>query len=317
MKTVLWPNLARAELLERLLAVPGIELVVTDKLDELVAALPEAQVLVIGSSAYGRDVAEAVRVYGRSLRFLQLLTAGYEGPLIHGVPPRVLVANAGESWSPAVAELAMTLLLALVKCVPAIAANHSKHGWERGFTARMGGLDEKTMAIIGYGSIGREVARRARAFGMRVIGVSHSARPDALADEVRPVSALIEVLGRADAIVLAVPFSPESERMIGAKELAACKPGAVLVNIARGGLIDQGALEAALKSGTIAGAGLDVTDPEPLPPDHPLWTSPNLLISPHCSGANGKTGRVRLARFIGENIERFIEGEPVAHRVLA
>jgi phosphoglycerate dehydrogenase-like enzyme len=132
---------------------------------------------------------------------------------------------------------------------------------------------------------------------------------------VQPVSALHYVLGRADAVVLTVPLSRETERMIGAQELAACKSGAVLINVARGGLVDSAALGAALKSGTLGGAGLDVTDPEPLPPDDPLWGSPNLIISPHVAGVSGAGGRLRLATFIGENVERFIAGQAVTHTV--
>lgn len=305
--------MARVELIARLGQIAGIDLSVVDKLEQLIPVLPEAEVLVIGASSYDRRIAEALRDHGGRLRFIQLLTAGYEGPQLYGVPPGVVVANAGDSWSPAVAEQAMALLLALVKCMPQILANHARHGWERGFTARMGGLEGKTVAIIGFGSIGREVARRARPFGMHVIGVSRSATPDPLADEVQPVSALHSILGRADFVVLAVPFSRETERMIGAEELAACKSGALLINIARGGLIDSTALAAALNSGQLGGAGLDVTDPEPLPPEHPLWDSPNLIISPHVSGVSGIGGRVRLAKFIGENLERFISGQVPAN----
>ncbi len=315
MKVVLWPNLAKVELIGRLGKIAGIDLVLVDCVEKLIAALREAQVLTIGGSSYDARVAEALRDHGGGLRFIQLLTAGYEGPQLHGVPPGVVVANAGDSWSPALAELVMTLMLSLVKCLPQVLENHAKHGWERKFTARMGGLDGKTMAIIGYGSIGREVARRAGAFGMHVIGVSRTAKPKPLADEVHPVSALHAVLGRADVVVLTVPLTKETERLIGAKELAACKPEAVLINVARGGLIDQAALGAALKNGTIAGAGLDVTDPEPLPPEDPLWGSPNLIISPHIAGVSGVGGRLRLAAFIGENVERFVAGQAVMHTV--
>jgi phosphoglycerate dehydrogenase-like enzyme len=314
-KIVLWPNLAKAELMAQLEKIGGIELAVVDKVEPLIEVLAEAEALVIGASSYDRRIAEALRHHAKRLRFIQLLTAGYEGPQIHGVPPGVVVANAGDSWSPAVAEQVMTLMLALVKCLPQVLQNHARHGWERSFTARMGGLDGKTLAIIGFGSIGREVAKRCRAFGMHVIGVSRSAKPDSLAHEVQPATALHSVLARADVVVLAVPFSPETERMIGAKELEACKPGAVLVNIARGGLIDSAALRAALHSGRLGGAGLDVTDPEPLPPDHPLWDSPNLIISPHVSGVSGPGGRARLARFIAGNLQRFVSGHAVTHTV--
>jgi len=315
MKIVLWPNLAKVELLERFGKIAGIELAVVEGVDGLIQAMPEAQVLVIGQSSYDSRLAEALRDHGKSLRFIQLLTAGYDGPQLHGVPPGVAVSNAGDSWSPALAEHAMTLMLSLIRCMPQIVANHAKHGWERKFTARMDGMDGKTLAIIGYGSIGREVAKRAKPFGMHVIGVSRTAKPKPHADEVQPVSQLHSVLARADVIVLAAPHTSETEHLIDARALSACKKNAVLINVARGGLIDQAALADALKSGTIAAAGLDVTDPEPLPPGDPLWDSPNLIISPHVAGVSGAGGRVRLAAFIGENVERFISGQGVTHTV--
>lgn len=315
MKVVLWPNLAKVELLEYFGRMAGVDLAVVEGLDSLIPAIAEAEVLVIGQNSYDGRVAAAIRDHGKRLHFVQLLTAGYDGPQVHGVPPGVVVSNAGDSWSPALAEHALTLMLALIKCVPQIMVNHAKHGWDRKFTARMDGIDGKTLAIIGYGSIGREVAMRAKPFGMHVIGVSRTAKSKPCADETQPVSALHAVLARADVIVLTAPLTPETQHLIDAKALAACKKSAVLVNVARGGLIDQAALGAALKNGTIAAAGLDVTDPEPLPPDHPLWTSPNLIISPHVAGVGGAGGRVRLAAFIAANVGRFVAGHEVTHVV--
>ena len=315
MKVVFWPYLAKAEMLERFGKVPGIDLVQVDSVESLSAAIPGAPALVVSQTAYDARVAQALKAHGDQLRYIQLMNAGYDGPLKHGVPPGVAVAKAGDAWSPALAEHAMTLLLALIRCVPQILENQAKHGWERKFTARMDGLGGKTMAIIGYGSIGREVAIRARPFGMHVIGVSRGAGPKAHADETRSVSELHAVLGRADVIVLTTPLTAETRHMMDAKALAACKPGAILVNVARGGLIDQTALGEALKAGTIAAAGLDVTDPEPLPPDHPLWTCPNLIISPHVAGSSGERGRQLLADFVVENVARFASGQPVTHTV--
>ena len=316
MRVVLWSKLAGAEIAARLRENPGVDLVVTDTMQELVAALPEAEILAMPTATYDADFAGALRERAKRLRFIQLVSAGYEGPQVYGVPSGVPVANAGDSWSPAVAEHAMALLLALTKCIPQALANQARRGWDRSFTAKMGTLDGGTLCIVGYGSIGREAAKRARAFGMRVIGVSRRARPDPLADEVAPVAELRSVLPRADAILLAVPYSPESEGLFGEAEFAACKPGALLVNIARGGLIDSRALAAALASGKLGGAGLDVTDPEPLPGDDPLWDSPNLIVTPHLAGACGARGRLRLAAFVGENIGRFISGDPVTHVVI-
>jgi phosphoglycerate dehydrogenase-like enzyme len=311
-KVAFWPSLAGREIEASLRRIPGADLAIVDDIDKLAAAAPGIEALVIGGHFFDARVAELLRTRAKRLRFIQSFTAGYEGLQVHGVPPGVVVANAGDSWSPAVAEHGMALLLALVKCLPHAVLHQARGVWDRTQAPRMGSLEDKTLAIVGFGSIGREFARRARAFGMRIIGLSRSANPDPLADEVLPVSALKAVLTRADVVLLAVPYSRDTHHMIGAVEFAAMKSGAILINVARGGLVDPVALAAALASGRLGAAGTDVTEPEPLPAGDPLWGAPNLLITPHVAGASGPVGRERLAAFIGANVARFVAGEPVS-----
>jgi phosphoglycerate dehydrogenase-like enzyme len=121
------------------------------------------------------------------------------------------------------------------------------------------------------------------------------------------------VLARADAIIIAAPLDESTRHLIGEREFAVCKKNAVLVNIARGGIVEPRALETALRTGTIAGAGLDVTDPEPLPGDHSLWDAPNLIITPHCAGASGPVAGERLADLVCDNLGRFLRGAPLLH----
>jgi phosphoglycerate dehydrogenase-like enzyme len=306
-----WPSLGGREIEASLRQIPGTKLAVVDDVDKLAAVAPEIEVLIIGGHFFDERVAALLRARARRLRFIQSFTAGYEGLQAHGVPPGVVVANAGDSWSPAVAEHGMALLLALVKCLPHAIINQSRGTWDRSQSARMGSLERLTLAIVGFGSIGREFARRARPFGMRIVGLSRRAVPDALADELQPMSALKSVLARADVILVAVPYSRDTHHMIGAEELAACKRGAILINVARGGLVDPAALAAALTSGRLGAAGTDVTEPEPLPDGDPLWSAPNLIITPHVAGASGPVGRERLAAFVAANVARFIAGEPV------
>ena len=316
MKVALWPSMAAEEMAARLRKIPAVDLAVVDTVEKVSAVAADIEALVIGGHFFSAKVAEVLREKAKRLRFIQSFTAGYEGLQVNGVPPGVVVANAGDSWSPAVAEHGMALLLALVKCLPAAIVNQPRHVWDRAQTARMGTLEGQTLAIVGMGSIGREFARRARAFGMHVVGLSRSARPEALADEVMPIGALEAVLARADAILVAVPYSKDTHHIIGARQFAACKPGAILINLARGGLVDPVALAAALKSGQLSGAGTDVTDPEPLPADNPLWDAPNLIITPHVAGAAGQVGRDRLAGFVGANVARFAAGQPVTNVVM-
>jgi phosphoglycerate dehydrogenase-like enzyme len=308
-----WPSYAGEEIAAALREVPGVELALAADAAELAAAAPAMEALVIGAQFYDAALAGMLRARAGRLRFIQTFTAGYEGLQMHGVPPGVVVANAGDSWSPGVAEHGMAMLLALVKCLPESVLNQTRHAWDRAQSARMGTLEGLTLAIVGYGSIGRAFARLAKPFGMRVIGVSRSARPDGLADEVRPVAELAAVLGRADVVLVAAPHSAETDRMFGAAQFAACRRGAILINLARGGLVDQPALAAALRSGRLGGAGLDVTDPEPLPAGDPLWDCPNLLVTPHVGGSSGPLGRARLGAFVAGNVARFVAGEPPLH----
>jgi phosphoglycerate dehydrogenase-like enzyme len=315
MNVVFWPSIAGQQISARLHEVKGASVVVADDLDKFAAAAPEAEVLVIGGHFFSGDVAKVLHGRARKLRFIQTFTAGYEGLQEHGVPEGVTVANAGDSWSPAVAEHGMALLLALVKKLEPAIFNKPKHAWDRRHAKVMGSLEGMTLAIAGYGSIGREFAKFARVFGMHIVGVRRNPQPDPLVDEMRPASELKSVLGRADAILVAVPYSKATDKMFGAAEFAACKKGALLVNVARGGLIDQVALGDALRSGQLGGAAVDVTDPEPLPAESPFWDCPNLIITPHVAGASGPVGLNRLAKFIGENVARYVAGQPVTHQV--
>ena len=171
------------------------------------------------------------------------------------------------------------------------------------------------MAIVGYGQIGREIARRARPFGIHVIAVSRSGAADDGADESRTLADLDDVLARADIVMLALALTPETRHLFDAKRLAGCKQGVVIVNVARGALVDQEALAAALASGHVGAAGLDVVDPEPLPADDPLWSAPNLIISPHFAGGGSLPSQVRLGESAAGNLRRLIEGKPLLNLV--
>lgn len=167
------------------------------------------------------------------------------------------------------------------------------------------------MGIIGYGNIGRQVARRARAFDMRVLAVDAKPGPsDDPATEVWPLSRLDEMLGRADVVVISAPSTPESRHMIGSPQLRKMKKTAGLVVISRGALFDHDALAEELKAGTIAWAGVDATDPEPLPPTSPLWDVETCLVTPHSSGHSVQKEK-RVIEIVLENARRLRRGEPL------
>lgn len=302
---------ARAFMHSALQSQAIVDLQVTSTEAELLAALPGAQALVMQASSYSRAVATALHA-APGLRWLQLLSSGYEGVQEHGVPRSLLVSNAGDAFSASVAEHAMALLLALVRQVPASVL--SAPFWDKTIAGRVRNLAGMTLAIVGYGSIGRGVAQRSKAFGMRVIVVRQSARQTDLADDVFGAGQLKTALAQADAVVLALPLSSGTSHLINYDTLVACKHGVLLVNVSRGGVVDHDALVFALRGGQVGGAALDVTDPEPLPSEAPLWTCPNLLVTPHLGGL-GPLSDQRLVSLVQDNLQRFCSGHRPLHVV--
>lgn len=316
MKIVVHTRFAREPLIAALGTESRFETLVIDEADGLAEGLREAQALVLPGQAYDAALAQCLRAQAPGLRLIQLLTAGYDLLQIHGVPAGVKVATAGDSWSPAVAEHAIALMLAMVKRLPAAFEAQSRRQWaQMALSPTMTTLEGRTLVIVGCGSIGREAARRAAGLGMRVIGVARSVRPIPQVDEVLEAARLDDALARADVVLVSAPSTPATRGLFDAARLAACRPGALLVNVARGNLVDRDALLDALRTGRLAGAALDVTDPEPLPPDDPLWDAPNLIVTPHVSGSSGPAGLRRLAAHVLANLRREADGLPPTHLV--
>jgi phosphoglycerate dehydrogenase-like enzyme len=319
MRVVYWARLqlARRQIVAALQAVPDAEIVVVETRADLLAALTGAQALILYDAPpdEARPVVDALSAPGNTVRWMHFLTAGREGFEAVGLPNVAVTYPAG-CVSPTVAEHAMTLLLALTRRVPAMLEEQGKRNWSRlGVSATATSVEGKVMAIVGYGHIGREIARRAKPFGIRIVAVSRTHKADDLVDESRTLSALDDVLARSDIVMLTIALTDETRHLFDARRFAACKPGVVLINVARGGLIDQPALGAALASGQVSAAGLDVVDPEPLPDNDPLWTAPNLIISPHFAGGASAVSQARLAESAAANLARLIKGEPLQHLV--
>jgi phosphoglycerate dehydrogenase-like enzyme len=314
MRAVLSATLAKAEFIARLSPILGDELKVVEGEQAIIAAVGEADALFLTDFLYTENVAAAMRAAARA-KWLQLLTAGYDSAKQFGVPEGVTVTNMGDALAAPVATHAVMLLLALQRLLPTFAANQNQHIWDRSISARAVIPDQSTVAVVGFGHIGREIARLLRAFGARIIAVTRSGTPHPLADEAVPIDRLLDVLPRVDAVMIAVPLDPTTQGLFGLKAFNACKRGAYLVNIARGQIVDSFALIEALSSGILAGAGLDVTEPEPLPKDHPLWGAPNLIISPHFAGACGRLGTQRMAAIAEDNLKRFMRGDALTNIV--
>jgi phosphoglycerate dehydrogenase-like enzyme len=319
MRAIYWAriNLARPPVTAALQAVPGADLTIVEKIEDLLPLLPGAEALVTYDApvAQAQQLRAALAQPGATLRWLHLLTAGREGFEAAGMPPGVAVTWAAGAVAPAVAEHAMALLLALGRRVPEMVPLTAEGRWDRAMAGRAISLEGGTMALVGLGHVGREIARRARAFGMHVVAVMRNPQQDDMVDEVQPLSALHAVLARADAIALAIGLAPETHHLMDAAAFAACRPSALLVNVARGGVVDQAGVGGAGAEGRTAGAGLDVTTPEPLPAGDPLWGAPNLIISPHFAGGGSRMSLQRLAGGAAENLRRLIAGEELLHRI--
>lgn len=313
MRVLYWARLAlaRQAITDAVQAQPGCRLTVVDRLDDVLAGVPGADALVLydAPQADARRIVDALS--GSPVRWMHFVSAGREGFEAAGLPRGIVITSAAGAVAPTVAEHAMALLLALGRRIPEAVVQAHERRWDRALAARARSLEGATLAIVGTGHIGLHLAQRARAFGMKTIGVSRRAEADPRLDESRPLAELHAVLARADAVVIAIALAAETRHLIDRSALAAYKPGALLVNVARGGVVDQDALVDALAAGHIGGAGLDVTDPEPLPADHPLWTAPNVLITPHFAGGGSVASIQRLASGVAANLQRLLNGDPL------
>jgi phosphoglycerate dehydrogenase-like enzyme len=250
-----------------------------------------------------------------NLRWYQAMTAGVDR--VHPAllrDPRLTVTSAKGHNSGAVAEHALWALLALVRQARRLDASQRAHEWAR---LTPGELAGRTLGIAGYGAIGEQVARRARAFEMRVIGVKRSARrgdTDPALDLLLPPEGMDEMLAQSDAVVVALPLTAETRNSIGAPQFRTLPRHAHLIDVSRGGVVDGAALVEALQQGEIAGAALDVWQPEPLPADSPLWEMENVIITPHISGSSAAFNDRAVDLFL-QNLRRYQAGEPLLNVV--
>lgn len=316
-RVVFLARLAKDDVIACLKAQPNVDLFASEDTEEILRELPGAEVFVTADTRgdESKKIADLLHAPDRKVKWVHCLSAGYEGLVRHGFPKDLPLTNQGGAVAPAVAEHAFALMLGIARRIPESVAAKSRGEWDRSFATTTTAVEGRTIAIIGFGNIGKQIARRARAFDMKVLAVSRSGKHDALADEVFPATRLKDVLPQAEVIVLAMPQNPETRNIIGAAELAVCRKDAILINVSRGGLIDPDALRAALENRTIAAAGLDVTEPEPLPAGHALWQCPNLLITPHIAGGGSKLSRKRLVNVVADNLALYRAGKPLLNQI--
>lgn len=290
-------------------AAPGYRLVFAEAGAVPEEALHEAEVIL--GNIEGRRLGEAP-----GLRWVQLNSAGADPYLLPGVlPAGVVLTNATGAYGPAVAEHLLAMTLQQMKRLHQYRDNQNAARWRD--EGPVTGIAGSVFLVVGLGDIGGAYGRMVAALGGRVIGVRrHAGDKPPFAERVVTADRLDDELPGADVVALCLPGGDSTRGLFSAERLARMKRGAYLFNVGRGSAVDSLALCGALAGGHLAGAGLDVTDPEPLPPDHPLWREPHACITPHVSGwYHMEQTRQRVAAICEDNLRRFVQGEPLRNVV--
>jgi len=316
MKAVIYTNRREDRILEFRHDFPEIDWTIVWSPEALEAALGDASLVIFSNRICTQKVGAALRRgAGPTLKWIHFHSAGIERGIAMGPPSGIPITYSAGAKAPVCAEHGMMLLLALSRRIWELRAAQERHHWARremNFTIRS--LESENLVIIGLGGIGRDIARKAKGFDMHVIGVSRAGRPGGDVDAVVPRERLGEALAEADAVIIATESDETSRHLMNATAFEAMKPTAYVINISRGEIIDQGALIEALNNSRIAGAALDVVDPEPLALDSPLWDMDNVIISPHVAAAGNNVSYRRLKELFEGELARFRTGAPFAYR---
>lgn len=308
-------ELAEKDLEEIHSIAPGMKVLVTDDPQQVEAVLDDIEVAFGWHPMAGIDLG----LRGNNLRWYQQSGAGADWLMRFPEVARrdFILTNASGVDAIPIGEHIFAFLLAFARGFPQLIRAQEKKQWRamENFDQNLFELAGKTMLLIGTGAIGAHTARMAAAFSIRVLGVRRN--PEKIVEGIETMygpGKLIEVLPKADFVVLTVPLTSETQGMIGKAELQAMKPSSYIINTGRGGTIKQQDLIQALQQGWIAGAGLDVFETEPLPPESPLWTMPNVIISAHTSGQTPHY-QERIMAIFRDNLRRYIAGEPLMNVV--
>lgn len=297
-----------------------------DMLKEMAAIAPNVKIVAARGPELAKEIVDADALVGipltpelfkraRQLKWVHVGSAGMEKSLFpEVVDSPVVMTNMKHVYGPQIADHAFAFLLALTRKLNLTIPRQNLEEWPTGREG-MFVLEGKTAVIIGVGGIGSQIAQRAHGFGMKVIGVDIRDVPaTATVQRVVPPDMLDSVLPEADVVFMSVPHTKKTEGMMGGKQFELIKRGSYFIAMSRGKTYDNGALVKALDSKRLAGAGLDVTEPEPLPKGHPLWKFPNVVITPHTSGGSDQL-QARTDALLRENIRRFSAGLPLLNVV--
>ena len=287
---------------------PRIETRIEWNLDNFDRAMRDADAAITWDLPTGKLAERAPR-----LKWIHIIGAGIDHLLpLDWLPPGVtLVSNRGVH-APKAGEFGVMAVLMLNQRMPRLYSRQRAHAFEPVFSTPVPG---KTLGIIGVGAVGGAVARRVRKLGLKIIGVRRHGRPSRWVDEMFGPEGIDEVLRRADFVAVTMPLTAETENLIDRRRLGLMKPSAGLINIGRARVVDYDALADKLRDGSLAGAILDVFDPEPLAPGSPLWDTPNLILTPHVSSDDDEGYMPRTLDLFFDNVRRHFAGRPLRNRV--
>lgn len=288
---------------------PKVEVLQTADSQEALALVQEAEVLLTWWSNFDEKFLESP-----SLRWVHALSAGVDGfllsPIVEG---KIILSNSSGIHGIPISEHVFAMMLSFSRGLHRFGKYQAQNLWRRDL--HLAELRGKTLGIVGLGQIGQEIARLGNAFGMRVLAVKRNpGQPLEGVNRVVSMEGLEMVLKESDYLVLTVPLTPETKGFIGARQLELMKPSAILINVARGEVVDQDDLIAALQQGVIAGAGLDVFETEPLDSESPLWQLENCIITPHCAALSPQY-MTRATDLFCRNLDAYLRGEPLPTQV--
>lgn len=280
---------------------PDIEFHIFHHDEEAKGVIADVEVI----AGLGHHLPREMLAAARKLKWVQALTTGTETLTVPGVLPKdVILTSTRGIHGPQMSELAFLNMIALARDFRRMQRNQAEGKWDQWGQVI---LEGKTIVIVGLGLLAEHLAERCKLFGMQVIGVSSGRAQAPHFNEIAPRTELAKVAARADFLMLLVPYSKDTHHLIDATVLDALKPSAFVVNLARGGVLDEAALIERLKAGKIAGAGIDVFSKHPLPPDNPLWTMPNVIITPNIGGRSDRFVEQTLTVF-EPNLQAYKEG---------
>ena len=291
-------------------AFPQIQFVAAGDEDDILREIVDAEIVFGG-------ISREAFLAAKQLKWIQNPGAGVEG--LARIPELaesdVTITNTRGAHAATIAEHTFGFLLSLTRQLPQLLQAQREHNWARRIEGPQVGLTGLTLGVVGMGNIGHAIAKRGHAFDMNVIGVdvNEVPKPD-FVDELNLLDGLDDLMRRSDVVAVAAPITPETAGMVGPEQLRLLKPTAYLLVMSRGGIIDEDTLVQMLNEGQLAGAGLDVMATEPLPEDSPLWDTPNLLLTPHCSGRSSYTSAAGKTIFY-DNLRRYLAKEPLTNLV--